>query len=766
MPKIILSLLVASIAFCVSGQTYKVEEVFITCTTYPVKGINSQYDDFSPAVVNNQLVFTSGRETDLVLAGENNWKKTGYMNLFTSDLKKGWSDTTAFKNIVPYSGIIKTLNHTGPACFSLTGDTIFYTQVQPKKKKQTTDRKPQLYMANQLSSQWQNLVSLPFNQTEFSYGHPAWDNQHSTLYFVSDVTGGKGGTDIYRVRFTNGTWGTIENVEEINTEFDEVFPAYVLGDLYFSSNRPGGMGGMDIYWKILGIDASVKNLETLNTEFDEIGIFVSPDRTKGFYSSNSTGNDDIFFFYMERAATLSNEMAGQFTYRNLDGVANGLQVQLFSEEGDLLFEQTTDGNGQFQFKNLPGENYTIKAVSEDDLELIIYDAEGNETTYLLRDSEGSFQYKKIDYAAAGTLSLMDESMIDFALKSGWISGQFAYENFPGVYVDSLKVMLLDENGNAVFTTLTDDHGNFDFRNLSLAENYLLTTEEIDENLILFVYDKEGNVVAQLKQNAGGSFVYRKIKSDFATNLQALAENEDVFEYNTMTLTGNFDYKKLEGEFAGGLEVKLYSEDGIYITSTTTDEHGEFRFTSLDPTISYLFKINEDDLPFELTEFNLHVEDRYGNVVADLYRGEQGFFTFRKLGVIDNPLALMNENDVDFSLDSKQAVIIFFEKNSSYPANESYKTLIPIIDFLKKNPTSSIEISAYADSRAANDYNMMLSQKRGNRIKDYIVRRGVSSSRITVNAYGEAKLANACGDNVECPEEEHARNRRVEVVLKK
>jgi outer membrane protein OmpA-like peptidoglycan-associated protein len=760
---LLLPVLVAALSLY--GQTYKVEEVTIECTTYSIKGINSNYDDFSPSVVNNQLIFTSGRETDLVHAGENNWKRTGYLNLFVTELKKGWSDTSSYKNVEPYSETIKTTNHTGPASFTPTGDTIFFTQVAPKKRKQKTDRKPQLYMAGKVNSNWENITALPFNHPEFSFGHPAWDPQTSTLYFSSDFEGGKGGKDIYRSKFSGGTWGPIENVAEVNTEYDEMFPAIASGDLFFSSNRPGGAGGMDIFWKVLGTEQEIKNLESLNTAYDEIGIYVSPDRTKGFYSSNANGNDDISFFYMERSVTVSNELAGQFTYRNLDGVSSGLQVQLFSEEGELLFEQTTDANGEFTFRNLPGENYTIKALSEDDLELVVYDAQGEATTYLLRDSQGAFQYKKIDYSDAGTLGLIDDSMIDFQLKQGWISGQFTYENFPGKYADSLMVMLVDENGNTAFTQMTDQHGNFDFRNLSLIENYILTTEDIDENLVLFIFDQDGNVVAQLKQNESGGFVYRKIKSDYATNLQALAEDEDVFEYNTMTLTGNFDYKSLEGDFKGGLEVMLYDEQGIYITSTTTNERGEFRFTSLDPTISYLFAINEENLPFEMTEFNLEVINRHGEVVAELERGSAGFFTYKKLGTVSaGTLAVLDETEVKFNFDHKQSVIIFFEKNSSYPANEDYQLLSGLITHLKNNPSSKIHISAYADSRAPSEYNTYLSEKRANRIKDYIVRRGIAPDRIVVQAYGETKLVNNCGDGIECPEEEHARNRRVEVLL--
>ncbi|MBI3136525.1 MAG: OmpA family protein [Bacteroidetes bacterium] len=755
-----------------STQTYKVEEITISCTPFSIEGLNSAYDDFSPVVINNQLVFTSGRETSLVLSGENNWKKTGHVNLFAVNLKNGWSDTSAYRSIEPFSTEIRTANHTGPACFSVTGDTIFYTQVAPKTKHLRSDRKPQLYSAVSSESGWTNLAALPFTNAGYTFAHPAWDCAHNTLYFVSDLEGGAGGKDIYRVKLENGTWGALENVAEINTPYDEIFPVVVLGDIYFSSNRPGGKGAFDLYWKVLGNDQEVKAIDELNTAFDEIGMYVSPDRKKGFYSSNPEGHDDLFFFYLERQVTLLNEMAGQFTYRNLSGVATGLTVQLYSEEGDLLFEQKTDDQGYFEFRSLPGESYTIKAVSEENLELVLFDVNGDPATNLLRDHEGAFQYKKIDYADAGTLAFMDESMLDMTLKTGWITGQFAYEDQPGKYVDSLKVFLVDENGNIAFSQYTDARGNFDFKNLSHETNYLLTTEDIDQNLVLFIFDKEGNVVAQLKQNETGSFTYRKIKADYVNNLHALAESDDVFEFNTMTLTGNFNYKKLEGDFKEGLEVMLYNEEGEYILSTRTDENGEFRFTSLDPTVSYLFAINEENLPFELSEFNLLVTDRYGEVVAELYRGDKGFFTYRQLeAVVQNNPGKINETESEFILTQNlspavNAVVIFFDKNSSYPAQESYADLGSFIDYLRKNPSGSVTILAYADSRSTDEYNLYLSEKRGNRIRDYLISRGVKPSQIHVTAYGESRLQNHCTDAIECGEEEHSQNRRVEVVIQK
>ncbi len=749
------------------AQTYKVEKVAMDFETFDTEGINSKYPDFSPVILGNKIIFTSGRESDLVLIGENNWKSTGFLNLFVADIKNGFSDSSEYKNVNIFSEDIANFNHTGPVAFVPSGDTIFYTQTAQKEKGSKEDRHPQLFMAIKKDNKWADITRLPFCQKEFSFGHPSWDAASQSLYFSSDVAGGKGGKDIYRVSFIDGKWGELENIEEINSASDEMFPTIAGVDLFFSSDREGGKGGLDLYWKILNYPKEVENLDQLNTEGDEFGVYVTEDKTKGLYSTGIEGDDNIKYFNLTRSVTLSNEFAGQFTFRNLNTVASGLTVQLFSDD-EMVMEQSTDSDGQFKFSELPYEHYTIKAMSDDDLELIVYDVNGNPTTYLLRDGEGAFQYKKIDYSDAGTLSLMNDDMTDFEKQTGWVTGQFAYENLPGEYSDSLDVYLIDEDGNIAFSTLTDDHGNFDFKNIPLDKNYILTTKEIDEKLILFMFDQNGKVIAQLKQNEDGQFVYKKIDPEYANNLQLLSEDGDVFEKNTMTVTGNFNYSKLEGEFGEGLKVYIYDENGFLIDSTITNETGQFRFTGLNPEISYLYKIDESNPDFKMDEFNLYVEDRYGNAVADLYHGANGYFIYKEISGLDtHDLVVKEDGGDEFQLVTtpKDAVVIYFDKNSSYPANEDYLLLTGLISFLNQNKTATVEISAFADCRSTDLYNMYLSEKRGNRIKSYLIRKGVSGGRISVTAYGESKLTNPCGDNADCTEEQHARNRRVEVMVK-
>jgi outer membrane protein OmpA-like peptidoglycan-associated protein len=84
-----------------------------------------------------------------------------------------------------------------------------------------------------------------------------------------------------------------------------------------------------------------------------------------------------------------------------------------------------------------------------------------------------------------------------------------------------------------------------------------------------------------------------------------------------------------------------------------------------------------------------------------------------------------------------------------------------IAVLKKNGNLKVLINGYTDSRGSAAYNMKLSERRVNTVKQYLVNNGIAGNRISVHAYGESMLLNHCRDGVQCSEEEHAVNRRVE-----
>jgi outer membrane protein OmpA-like peptidoglycan-associated protein len=102
-------------------------------------------------------------------------------------------------------------------------------------------------------------------------------------------------------------------------------------------------------------------------------------------------------------------------------------------------------------------------------------------------------------------------------------------------------------------------------------------------------------------------------------------------------------------------------------------------------------------------------------------------------------------------------------------SQSSTELDRLVKDMIENPTVDVEIKSHSDSRGSASYNMLLSEKRGKSVSDYLISKGISPSRIKSLAYGETQLLNKCADGVPCTAAEHAANRRSEatlVILKK
>src|SRR5690606_8974040 len=107
-----------------------------------------------------------------------------------------------------------------------------------------------IYYATLVDGTWKDIQTASFNNSEYSVGHPSVSPDGKFLYFVSDMPGGNGDSDIYRVSILEGgIFGEPENLGAgINTEGKEVFPSMDKnGTLYFSSNGHLGLGGLDVF---------------------------------------------------------------------------------------------------------------------------------------------------------------------------------------------------------------------------------------------------------------------------------------------------------------------------------------------------------------------------------------------------------------------------------------------------------------------------------------------------------------------------------------
>ena len=302
---------------------------------------NSRRQDYSPMLFGdqyNQLYFTSTRNE---AQGDEISGITGVKpgDIFVSekDEKGKWGIPHAIE-----SGLNSEADEGTPA-FSVDGREMYITQWgKPKKLDITRD-------------------------TLSSFAHPALSPDGNWLYFVSDMPGGKGGLDIWRVRLIGGTTGGVENLgAPINTAGNEMFPTFrPNGDFYFSSDGHGGLGGLDIFIAKVGKDRRY-HIEhpgfPLNSQGDDFGMTFEGKHNRGFFSSNrgdARGWDHIYSFELPEVVQTIKGWVYEMEGYELPAA----QVFLVGDDGTNL-KLSVKGDGSFEQEIRPNVNYIVLATCQ------------------------------------------------------------------------------------------------------------------------------------------------------------------------------------------------------------------------------------------------------------------------------------------------------------------------------------------------------------------------------------------------------------------
>ena len=205
---------------------------------------------------------------------------------------------------------------------------------------------------------------------------------------------------------------------------------------------------------------------------------------------------------------------------------SGLQVYLVNDDGDIIYSTITDENGYFSFTELPFSlNYRIKTepVDNEDILLFLLGDDGKTVTELTSDNDYVFYYKKLSFADIDKLQLIysvdSVGLVDGQYKKSLL-GQMTYRNLPYKDGEGLRVYLLNKDGEVVFTTIADKNGLFSFKNLPYENSYTIMTEEFLPGVKLLITN-EGNVVAVMKSDADGQYVYLKLPYMSAQDLSGM-----------------------------------------------------------------------------------------------------------------------------------------------------------------------------------------------------------------------------------------------------
>ena len=321
---------------------------------------NSRRAEYSPMLSGDQfdqLYFTSTRNdaTGDELSGITG-TKNGDIFVSQKDDKGKWSKPEVV------NGGLNTEADEGASCLSPDQREMYLTQCVTDP---SYPRYAQIVKSNRSDAAWGKASSVELTKDTLScFAHPAVSPDGQWLYFVSDMPGGKGGLDIWRVRITSAGYGGVENLgEPINTPGNEMFPTFrPNGDLYFSSDGHPGMGGLDIFIAHPGKTGRYV-LEhpgyPLNSQGDDFGMTFEGVKNRGFFSSNRNdgrGWDHIYSF-VNPEIVLSVK---GWVYEQEGYELPAAQVYMIGSDGTNL-KLGVKSDGSFEKELTPGVEYMFLA---------------------------------------------------------------------------------------------------------------------------------------------------------------------------------------------------------------------------------------------------------------------------------------------------------------------------------------------------------------------------------------------------------------------
>lgn len=331
---------------------------------YTVKRMDvfaSRRADFSPVLAGDQhdrLYFTSSRNeaSGSDLSGITGAKAC---DIFVSEK----DDRGHWKKPEAVAGGLNTDADEGATCVTPDGHEMYLTQCLTDP---SYPRYARIVRSTRSDAAWGKADDVALTRdTLSSLAHPAISPDGQWLYFVSDMPGGQGGTDIWRVRITPAGFGGVENAGTlINTPGNEMFPTFrPNGDLYFSSDGRPGMGGLDIYYATTGRDGRLRIVHPgypLNSAGDDFGMTFEGLQNRGFFASNRSdqgrGWDKIYSFDNPEIV----QSVKGWVYETDGYELTQAEVYMVGNDGTNL-RLNVKGDGSFEQQVEPGVDYVFLA---------------------------------------------------------------------------------------------------------------------------------------------------------------------------------------------------------------------------------------------------------------------------------------------------------------------------------------------------------------------------------------------------------------------
>ena len=417
-------------------------------------------------------------------------------------------------------------------------------------------------------------------------------------------------------------------------------------------------------------------------------------------------------------------------------------------DGDIYYASNgKPGLGGYDlFKALKKDQYTVSVQlgiplnsTEDDVRILFLNEEKG---FLTSNRKGGFGGDDI------YLFELEPSTEEFPMYTAVLEKQ-------GIPVPSIAVNVKNSLGEVIIEDTTSANGVIDLRPLRLSQEYKLKLLVPDISMyagsVLKVYDIEGRLVQTIFMNPDGTFEFELLPFD--TTINRIAQQDNTLL--KIRLRGQV-FNDIPGDVGDNEMISIVDEKGEVVAVAYTREAGKFDFNNLHPRLNYVFRLSGE------SEINhVVVFDKGEKLLLPVLKEEAVYHRLRA----DEAIRIVNENNQTLYISPKDVFVvnrIYYSYNSSQLSEQAQEQLEQLAEILARNPRLYVDMISYTDSRGTDHYNQLLSDKRAESVINYLVKKGISRSRMTGKGMGEKGLLNDCAEN--CSEQEHAINRRTEIHL--
>jgi len=403
---------------------------------------NSEFTDYGGTVQDGNLYFSSARNNARRNYG---WNDEPFLDIYRVAIG---GDTAGIE-----AELVNGVNsryHEGLVSFSPDGNTIYFSResfaagdFEKNEEAKIKISVLYLYKATKDGNKWVNVQPLSLNNKEYSVKSPSVSKDGKTLYFASDMPGGYGLFDIYKVAIDeNGMLGEPENLgAKINTEGQEMFP--FISDkniLYFSSNGHLGLGGLDVFHTTESGDV-VNAGVPVNSNSDDLAFTINEETGEGFVSSNrpgGKGGDDIYA--LKRIVPCNVNVITTVVDKQTNNPLAGVAVTFKDANDRVVSKQTTDSNGKVTYTVFCDKSLEISGVLKDYLSNYITYSGSKEKEVLMQ-----LNLDPIDVIIVKDKVVLNPIMFDFDKSNITAQGAFELDKLVAIMQKYPNMVILAES---------------------------------------------------------------------------------------------------------------------------------------------------------------------------------------------------------------------------------------------------------------------------------------------------------------------------------